>query len=72
MTLDEAIIHLEETLNDSNHEFSCEECREQHVQLLGWLNDLRDVQKYSPQTIPDVKRLKAILRQRAAGIADGT
>lgn len=39
MTLPEAIQHLQEVLADPNH-FSCEECRQEHVQLLGWLREL--------------------------------
>lgn len=46
MTLDEAIDHLKESLADPGH-FSCAECAEQHVQLLQWLEELKD----SRQTI---------------------
>lgn len=41
MTLDEAIDHLKESLADPGH-FSCAECAEQHVQLLSWLEELKD------------------------------
>ena len=41
MTLDEAIEHLEETLADDNHKWSCAECRSEHKQLLGWLKELK-------------------------------
>ena len=41
MTLEEAIIHLEETLSDKNREWSCDECRQEHIQLLGWLRELQ-------------------------------
>lgn len=37
MTLDEAILHLKETLTDLTHEWDCEECRTKHEQLLEWL-----------------------------------
>ena len=40
MRLEEAIDHLEEMLADENHEWPCEECREEHEQLLGWLKEL--------------------------------
>lgn len=41
MTLDDAILHLEETLADPKHEWSCASCREEHVQLLEWLKELK-------------------------------
>lgn len=41
MTLDEAILHLLETLSDTDHEWSCEACREEHEQLLKWLVELK-------------------------------
>ena len=41
MTLDEAIKHLEETLNNPNHEWNCAECRAEHEQLLAWLKELK-------------------------------
>jgi len=40
MTLDEAIAHLKEMLND--HDFGCAECRAEHEQLLTWLEELRE------------------------------
>lgn len=40
MKLEEAIDHLEEMLADENHEWPCEECRNEHEQLLGWLKEL--------------------------------
>lgn len=39
MTLSEGISHLEQVLQDPNH-FSCEECRQEHVQLWRWLLEL--------------------------------
>lgn len=41
MRLEEAIDHLEEMLADENHEWTCEECRQEHEQLLGWLKELK-------------------------------
>lgn len=41
MTLDEAIDHLRKTLADEKHEWSCEECRSEHEQLLKWLVELK-------------------------------
>lgn len=40
MTLDEAIQHA---LEASERQDLCEECREQHKQLAGWLSELREV-----------------------------
>lgn len=42
MTLDEAIKHLEETLNNPEHKWSCEECKAEHEQLLSWLKELKE------------------------------
>lgn len=41
MTLDEAIDHLRETLANEKHEWSCEECKSEHEQLLKWLVELK-------------------------------
>lgn len=41
MTLDEAIRHLLEILSDTDYEWSCEECRAEHEQLLKWLIELK-------------------------------
>ena len=41
MTLDEAIQHLTETLSNSNHNWSCDECKQEHEQLLDWLLELK-------------------------------
>lgn len=45
MTIDEAIKHLEEVLEDENREWSCKECREEHIQLLEFLRELEDSRK---------------------------
>ncbi len=41
MTLEEAIEHLEKTLSDSQHDWGCESCKEEHEQLLSWLEELQ-------------------------------
>lgn len=41
MTLDEAIKHLEDTLADNSHEWSCAECKAEHEQLAEWLRDYK-------------------------------
>ncbi|NFO56357.1 hypothetical protein FDB39_05585 [Clostridium botulinum] len=43
MTLDEAIEHLEEKLQEEN--FPCEECRKEHLELQEWLEELRESRK---------------------------
>lgn len=43
MTLEEAIKHLEETLSNPDHEWSCEECKAEHEQLLMWLKELKSL-----------------------------
>lgn len=42
MTLEEAIAHLDESLNDQGHDWGCEECKQEHVQLLEWLVELQE------------------------------
>lgn len=41
MKLEEAIKHLEESLNNPEHKWSCEECKAEHEQLLMWLKDYK-------------------------------
>ena len=43
MTLQGAIDHLKDTLSDNDHKWNCEECKNEHEQLLKWLLEL---QKY--------------------------
>lgn len=45
MSLCEAIQHLKEKLSDSSHEWGCEACKQEHEQLLRWLEELRDLKK---------------------------
>lgn len=45
MTLDEAIQHLREDLADKKHEWSCEECRQEHIELLSFLLELKAYRK---------------------------
>lgn len=40
MTLYDAISHLDDSLEDKNHNWSCEECRKEHEQLREWLYEL--------------------------------
>lgn len=45
MELDDAILHLEESLSDEKKEWSCESCKQEHVQLLNWLKDYKSLIK---------------------------
>ena len=40
MTIDEAIEQLNHLIN--NNDFSCEECKQEHIQLLNWLIELKE------------------------------
>lgn len=44
MTLEEAILHLDKSLADDARDW-CEECKNEHKQLLTWLIELRDLKK---------------------------
>ena len=41
MKLEEAIAHLDESLNDQGHDWGCEECKQEHEQLREWLAELQ-------------------------------
>lgn len=67
MTLDEAIEHLQDKLNENN--WSCEECRKEHLQLCLWLIELRERREigdkflhyHLDQMQNEIKRLKELL-----------
>lgn len=42
MKLEEAIEHLNESLNDPNRDWGCEECKQEHEQLREWLIELKE------------------------------
>ena len=50
MTLDEAIQHLEETLADIDHKWSCAECKSEQEQLLEWLIELKQRRSVDDKT----------------------
>lgn len=54
MTLEEAIQHLEESLNDK--EWSCETCKEEHEQLLKWLKELKSFREYAKNELERKKK----------------
>lgn len=41
MTLDEAIRHLQDILGDPEHQWSCDACRQEHEELLEFLQELK-------------------------------
>ena len=43
MTLDEAIEHLNDTLNSTDKMWSCDSCKREHEQLRNWLIELREI-----------------------------
>lgn len=43
MTLDEAIEHLNDTLNSTDRMWSCDSCKREHEQLRNWLIELREI-----------------------------
>lgn len=42
MTIDEAIVHCREVINNND----CKECIEQHVQLIVWLEELKELREF--------------------------
>ena len=68
MNLEEAINHLKEALADENKDWSCEECKNEHIQLLEWLEELKrlrhDVQKwidFCGELVKEEKKLRKLL-----------
>lgn len=43
MSLDEAIEHLNDTLNSTDRMWSCDSCKKEHEQLRNWLIELREI-----------------------------
>ena len=65
MTLEEAIQHLEESLNDK--EWSCESCKMEHEQLLKWLKELRRFREYAKKEL-ERKKQELEAAQRALNL----
>lgn len=42
-SLEDAIQHLKDILNDPKHDWPCEECKKEHEQLLAWLEELKAI-----------------------------
>lgn len=58
MTLEEAIQHLKESLSDPTHKWGCEECKEEHLQLLVWLESYKDISESYPGLRKKIDRLE--------------
>lgn len=68
MTLDEAIEHLNDTLNSTDKMWSCDSCKREHEQLRNWLIELREIKnKYY---IPVYKTGDFISREAKAMVED--
>ena len=68
MTLDEAIEHLNDTLNSTDKMWSCDSCKREHEQLRNWLIELREIKnKYY---IPVYKNGDFISREAKAKVED--
>ena len=59
MTLDDAIAHLDDTLSDTGRKWSCESCRQEHVQLRAWLAELREIKqnRNEPLTLDELRQI---------------
>ena len=59
LTLDDAIAHLDDTLSDTGHKWSCESCRMEHVQLREWLAELRYIKRKrnAPLTLDELRKM---------------
>ena len=58
MTLAEAILHLQDTLNNPKHNWYCDECKQEHEQLLQWLMELYALKDHIlPSVINDLEPL---------------
>ena len=68
MSLDEAIEHLNDTLNSTDRMWSCDSCRREHEQLRNWLIELREMKnKYY---IPVYKNGEFVSREAKALVED--
>ena len=68
MSLDEAIEHLNDTLNSTDKMWSCDSCKREHEQLRNWLIELREIKnKYY---IPVYKTGDFISREAKAMVED--
>lgn len=62
MELTDAINHLKESLADPTHKWGCEECKEEHEQLLKWLIDYVELKHTHAELMLDYIHLNEKLR----------
>ena len=68
MSLDEAIEHLNDTLNSTDRMWSCDSCRREHERLRNWLIELREMKnKYY---IPVYKNGEFVSREAKSLVED--
>ena len=68
MSLDEAIEHLNDTLNSTDRIWSCDSCKREHEQLRNWLIELREMKnKYY---IPVYKNGEFVSREAKTLVED--
>jgi hypothetical protein len=58
LELDSAIQHLKESLADHTHKWGCEECKEEHIQLLVWLESYKTISESYPEVRKKIDRLE--------------
>jgi SpoVK/Ycf46/Vps4 family AAA+-type ATPase len=58
MELTDAINHLKESLADPTHKWGCEECKEEHEQLLVWLESYKNISESFPEVRKKIDRLE--------------
>ena len=58
MHLNEAIQHLKESLADTTHDWGCEECKKEHIQLLVWLENYKTISESYPEVCKKIDRLE--------------
>ena len=67
MTLEEAINHLEETLDDKDKEWNCEACKNEHEELLGFLKELqnyRALEKMAVERATQIQNRSEVIKMR--------
>ena len=58
MDLESAIQHLKESLADPTHKWGCEECKQEHEELLKLLVDYRELKQTHTETVEGMKELE--------------
>jgi hypothetical protein len=58
MDLQSAIQHLKESIADHTHKWGCKECKEEHEQLLVWLESYKNISEFYPEVRKKIDRLE--------------